>query len=127
MYFPFTYNLTPTHGVKLSIIYNVVVLLVHVRIFSRCWYFIYMLHTIYNTWLTRLPSGFRLLFLYYIRTSYTGGFSRNENPAACLFYSYYDPCTTSLTPSPSMSTATCCYDIQPRSAYDLPIYVDGGG
>lgn len=35
MYFPFTYNLTLTHGVKLSIIYNAVALLVHVRIFSK--------------------------------------------------------------------------------------------
>lgn len=65
---------------------------------------------------TRLPSGFRLLFLY-IRTLYSGGFLRNENPAACLFYFYYDPCSTPHSPSLSASIATCYYDTRLRSTH----------
>lgn len=54
------YNLTLAHGVKLSIVQrchtcSVYSYLVNIR---WCWYFMYMLHIIYNTWLHVCPRAF---------------------------------------------------------------------
>lgn len=111
------YNLTLAHGVKLSIVQRC-----HTcSVYSFCKYTLMLVFYVHVTYYlqyvaTRLPSSFRLLFLY-IRTLYSGGFPRNENPAACLFYSYYDPCSTPHSPSPSTSIATCYYDTRLRSTH----------
>jgi len=86
-------------------------------------YFIYMLHIIYNTWLHVCPRAFHCCsYIIYEHRTLAADFHGMKTQQRVCSTPTMTRVQRPLPLSPSMSTATCCFDTRPRSAYDLPIY-----